>query len=308
METHTLPPFLVFGDLHGRILPAFRFASYWSRQHDQPLSGLLQVGDLGFFPDISRLDKATLRHAEDDPLELGSVDVITRNDLADRTFDDDPACPPGLWFTAGNHEDFHQLEHLAQCTGNNPDFPVDAYGRVWGVKDGAVVPLPKPTARWDSPTDLNSTAPEPSPLRIGAIWGVDGSGANSRRKLPPRGYIDEAAVHRLAWEQFDVLLSHDAPFEGKRVGYGSRLLSALIEQTSPRFAFFGHYSGEGSRSLADFGPTEVYHLAGFEMRTRDGRPESGSVGVLQNAGSGWTFDFVPDEVLKPFTRHNWKWV
>ena len=52
--------YLVFGDLHGRILPAFRLASAWSREQGVRLSGILQVGDLGYFPDPSRLDKATL--------------------------------------------------------------------------------------------------------------------------------------------------------------------------------------------------------------------------------------------------------
>ena len=35
-------------------------------------AGVLQVGDMGYFPDISRMDKASIRHAKDDPLELGA--------------------------------------------------------------------------------------------------------------------------------------------------------------------------------------------------------------------------------------------
>jgi hypothetical protein len=38
--------YLVFGDLHGRILPAFRLALAWQRDHGERLAGLLQVGDL----------------------------------------------------------------------------------------------------------------------------------------------------------------------------------------------------------------------------------------------------------------------
>jgi hypothetical protein len=312
MDKTSPTTFLVFGDLHGRILPAFRFASYWSRRHQRTLAGLLQVGDLGYFPDISRIDKATLRHAKDDPLELGTFEVVTRTEIADRVFDDDPTCPPGLWFTAGNHEDFQELERLARASGDQTDFAVDAYCRVWCVKDGNIVALPKPPTRWDAePTTAAIASPEAtgfSSLRVGVIWGVDGDEANARQNLPPRGYIDDAAIDRLSWEQFDVLLSHDAPYEAKRVGYGSRSLRALIEQTQPRFAFFGHYSGDGSRSSQDFGLTEAYHLSGFELRTRDGHPESGSVGVLEQTESDWMFHFIPDDDLKTFTRHNWKWV
>jgi hypothetical protein len=285
----TPPTFLVFGDLHGRILPAFRFGSYWSRRLRRPLAGLLQVGDLGYFPDPARIDRATLKHAKDDPLELGTFDVIARNPLADQIFDEDPDAPPGLWFTAGNHEDFDTLERLARASGNQADFVVDAYCRVRGIKDGQV-------KRFDRG------------LRVGAVWGVDGDGANGRKNLPPRGYIQEKAVSRLAWEGFDVLLSHDAPADAKRVGYGSELLRALIGVAKPRLAFFGHYSGDGGRSPADFGETEVYHLAGFELRMRGGHPGPGSVGVLELTPDGWAFGYVPDDDLTPFTRHNWKWV
>ena len=116
--------FLVFGDLHGRILPAFRFASWWSARTGCALAGLLQVGDLGYFPDLSRCDKATLRHAKDDPLELGALDVAARTDRADRVFDD-PHCSFDLWFTAGNHEDFDELERFARAAGKGrTDFAV----------------------------------------------------------------------------------------------------------------------------------------------------------------------------------------
>jgi hypothetical protein len=284
----SIPPvtFLVFGDLHGRVLPAFRFGSYWSRFTHRPLAGLLQVGDLGYFPDISRLDKATIRHAKDDPLELGTLDIVVPNPLAGAVFDDQH-CPPGLWFTAGNHEDFDELERLAGSSGKQLDFAVDAYCYVWGIKDGRVKPF-----------DCG--------LKVGAIWGVDGDGPTARQNLPRRGYIDDRAVDRLAAEEFDVLLSHDAPWEAKRAGCGSQSLLAQIDHAQPRFAFFGHYKGDGSRIEQDFGRTEVYHLAGFELRTRGGHPESGSVGVLKQTESGWAFEFIPDNDLKPFNRHNWK--
>src|SRR5262249_52441767 len=62
--------YLVLGDLHGRVLPAFALAQAWQRDHTEPLAGLLQVGDLGYFPFHDRLDKATKRHAQRDAMEL----------------------------------------------------------------------------------------------------------------------------------------------------------------------------------------------------------------------------------------------
>ncbi len=304
MDTPPPVTFLVFGDLHGRVLPAFRFGSYWSRRMRRPLAGLLQVGDLGYFP--REPDKATKRHAKDDPLELGTIDLINPDsELGQAVFEKDPDCPPGMWFTAGNHEDFDELERLAKGSGRDqPDFVVDAYCSVRGIKDGVVKPF-----------DCE--------LRVGAIWGMDGDGPNARKKYPKRAYIDHGAADRLSWEEFDVLLSHDSPVDAKRAGHGSEILRALIEAAKPRFAFFGHHHGDGTR-CPDIGRTAVYHLTGFELRTREGFPEPGSVGVLEckptqpgcTAGDarqgrpadGWAFDFIPDSDLKPFTRRNWKWI
>lgn len=281
--------FLVFGDLHGRVLPAFRFAAYWAKRSGRAVSGLLQVGDMGYFPDPARMDKATLRHAKDDPLELGALDVATRTDLADRVFDA-PDSTFDLWFTAGNHEDFEELERLARASGKHQtDFAVDAYCRVRGIKDGEVHPFP-------------------CGLKVAAVWGVDDGGPNARQNLPPRGYISERAVDRLTTEAFDVLLMHDAPEGAKRDGYGSEPLRVLIELAQPRFAFFGHYRGDGARIEKDYGITEVYHMAGFELHTRGGHPESGSVGVLMWGEDCGVFEYIADDDLKPFTRHNWKWV
>ena len=240
--------FLVFGDLHGRVLPAFRLASVWSRDFERPVAGILQVGDLGYFPDPSRLDKATLRHALDDPLELGVQDVASPTELADAVFAD-PHCPPGLWFTAGNHEDFDELERLTSSSGRGPDFVVDAYCMVRCVKDGRVAELS-------------------GGLKVAAIWGVDGAGSNRRTNLPGRGYIRPREADELLAESFDVLLCHDAPLDAKRAGYGSEVLASLIHLARPRFVFFGHYKGDGARVEKDYGGTRGLPHG----RVRDARP------------------------------------
>src|SRR5213593_1689654 len=61
--------YLVFGDLHGRVLPAFRLAQAWSREHGVALAGLLQVGDLG----DSRFDRDTKRHEPHAALQRGGA-------------------------------------------------------------------------------------------------------------------------------------------------------------------------------------------------------------------------------------------
>lgn len=279
--------YLVFGDLHGRVLPAFRFASYWSRTFDTPLAGILQVGDLGYFPDLTKLDRATVRHAKDDPLELGVQDVIRPTELADTIFDE-PTCPPGLWFTAGNHEDFDDLVRLSQGNANFSTFPVDHYCMLNAVQNGRVVELE-------------------GGLRVAAVWGVDGQETSRRTNLPDRGYISEKAIDSLLRQEFDVLLCHDAPYSAKRSGFGSKLLAMLIELSRPAFCFFGHYKGEGGPSVVNFAPSRVFHMAGFEMRGRGQTTEAGSVGVLRWQDGKGEFEHLDPAWLRTFTRSNWKW-
>src|SRR5262249_24122758 len=78
--------YLIFGAVAARIRPAFRLAMGWEGEHGVRSDGLLQVGDLGYFPDIARLDKATARHAAADPLELGACLVVVPNRQADEVF------------------------------------------------------------------------------------------------------------------------------------------------------------------------------------------------------------------------------
>jgi hypothetical protein len=280
--------YLVFGDLHGRILPAFRLATAWARDHRVAVAGLLQVGDLGYFPGLGRLDKATQRHAQSDPLELGTLEVVVCNELADRVFAE-AECPPALWFTAGNHEDFDALDELGKPTAKSDfaDYAVDAYDRVWCVHDGKVLAV--------------SGGP-----RVAALWGIDRAGANARKNYPDRAYIRPRSATALAARPFDVLLCHDGPRDGVRPGYGSEDVTALIQLAQPRFAFFGHYKGRGRKVEGDFGRTQVYHLCGMELSHRDGRAEPGSVGALLWNGSGEQFDYLEDDWLRTFTRHNWK--
>jgi hypothetical protein len=282
MSTST---YLVFGDLHGRILPAFRLACAYARECERPVAGLLQVGDLGYFPDPGRLDSATKRHAERDPLELGAQDIAEPSKLADEVFAD-PDCPEVLWFTAGNHEDFDALHERAAASAA-VDFAVDAYGRVRCIRDGAVAVLP-------------------DDLRVGALWGVDSQQPNARRRVPPAGYIKPRCATQLAGRTFDVLLTHDSPAEVVFPLSGSEEITALIQLAQPAFAFFGHYDSDIREVEGDFRATRVYHLHGFELRHRGGCAEPASVGALTWNADGRQFEYLDDDWLRTFTRHNWR--
>lgn len=275
--------YVVFGDLHGRVLPAFKLASAWARAHGIRVDGILQVGDLGYFPDPSRLDKATARYAADAPLELGVQLVTEASAEADAVFSD-PDLPDSLWFTAGNHEDFEALESRQREAGARADsFPVDAYLRVHCIADGLVASLP-------------------GSLRVGALWGV---ARQTRKGLPPRGWIRPKSVQTLTYARFDILLTHDRPANQESAGLGSEEIAQIIRNAQPSFAFFGHYRGAGRQVLGEFGRTQVYHLAGMELRRRNLYAEEGSMGILRWSGGEGQFEFVGCDWLMQFPRTQW---
>ncbi len=124
----------VFADLHGRILLAFMLCARWQRETGERITAILQAGDLGAFPEESRVDRATLRHAHVDPHELGFMrDFVTaRDDVAQSLAE--TSCP--MIFVRGNHEDHSWLDAVERGAGNAPLFPIDAYQRIYCLRTG----------------------------------------------------------------------------------------------------------------------------------------------------------------------------
>jgi hypothetical protein len=276
--------YLVFGDLHGRVLPAFKLAQAWSREHGVAVAGLLQVGDLGYFPEPSRFDRATQRYAEKDALEGGVRLVAQPSDEADAVFASEH-CPEALWFTAGNHEDYDLLKEWEGGAARAADsFAVDAYGKARCIRDGRVAKLP-------------------GGLRVGALWGIDDKAPRARKRIPPRARISYRATMALSGAKFDVLLTHESPRDAILADSGSEEIGSVLHCARPAFAFFGHYHSTGRQVEEDFGGPRVYHLSHLELRSR---AEEGSVGVLTWDGGAGDFAYLDPEWLRTVTRHNWK--
>jgi hypothetical protein len=278
--------YLVFGDLHGRILPAFALARAWQREHDEPIAALLQVGDLGYFPHPDRLDKATKRHAARDPSELGSRLVVFPSKEADELFSD-PDTPGPLYFIAGNHEDYQSLNDCYGRPGTtDDDFPADHYGRLRCLIDGCVVALD-------------------DGLRIGGLWGIDDEAPRARKNIAEGARLNQRRAKMLAVRPHDVLLTHESPRDAFWLDSGSLAINTILYSARPAFNFFGHYHGEGRSDECDFGDTQVRHLAGLEFSNKGGAAEARSVGVLRwQAGRG-QFEYADERWLRSVTKHNW---
>jgi hypothetical protein len=293
--------YLIFGDLHGRLLPAFVLAAAWGVDHRVRPAGILQVGDLGYWPEGYAVDEATRKFADDDPTELGARLVIEPNAAAEAVFFGPAAAsvPQGLWFTPGNHECFDALEERERDASRDADsFRVDSdyYSRVWCIRDGHV----------ETPAGN---------LRVGALWGIQGRlGAGGEQ--PPREFIRRRSANLLRGSRFDVLLTHDSPkgavrlVDGReeQLWGGSEEIATLIRAAGPKFAFFGHRKGDGGKIQGDFGNTQVFHLSGMELGRRVGNelyPEKNSVGVLTWAGNAGSFDYVDSDWLLNCPRSEW---
>ncbi len=282
-----LHAYLVFGDLHGRVLPAFALARRIEAEFPVRLSGLLQVGDLGYFPDPTRIDSATRKHAARDPLELGVSEISSADPEVCRLFSQlDPALK--LYFIAGNHEDHELLEQHRRS--RDPAWPVDDFQRLWCIDDGRVVKLR-------------------TGLRVAGLWGIDGDAPQARRIRSPRVQINSKSANRLCGESFDVLLTHESPRDAIWIDSGSTEISSIIAAVQPQLAFFGHYHEPGRLSECDFGRPQVYWMNGLELQARGGAAEPLSVGLLRQFQDRLQFDYLPESWLREFHRDNWRhWI
>lgn len=275
----------VFGDLHGHLTLAYRLVRRWERAHDRPISLILQVGDLGAFPDLTRLDKSTRRFARRDPEELGFFKYCAGTPEAAAILGADAPneqrVDAHLVFIQGNHEDFEFLGRLPDRDGDVT--AVDAFGKIHFLRSGKL---------W-------LTSANGFPLRIAGFGGI--APDEDRKKTP------EAAYHRREHalellhqrEPVDILLTHDAPFGSLYPDAGSPEVLELIRELRPTYHFFGHAHQTGQQ-LQLPGTSRSFHLneVGF---ADPWRLNAGCFGILRwNGGDEHEFTFVRDEWLREF--------
>jgi hypothetical protein len=260
----------VFGDLHGKILLAFQCCARCQQETGQQIDLILQVGDLGMFPDRTRLDRATRRHSERDPAVLGFLNFFTTPHPETGAILDVIGC--NLLFVRGNHEDHAWLDSLEQ-RADGPCFPVDAYQRLWCLKTG----VPYTFQRGDETITI---------LGIGRI----GRPASSEKAKPH--YIQPHEQHRL--EQLgntpvDILLTHDAPRDAIYPGSGSLEIERALLLHRPQYHFYGHYGGPYRYQLEANGMTHGYKLADLSGESQDCEEvlATGSMGLLHWHHRDW---------------------
>lgn len=257
----------IFGDVHGALESVYELCSRWERCNGGKIKLVLQTGDMGVFGRESKRDRATIRHAVKDPIELGCADYIEGGKKASH---------PTV-FVAGNHEDFDLLE---KCDGN-----IDPAGYIHYLKSGEVY------------THVGCG----ESVCIAGIGGIapklDGKTRGDARK-----YISMDVVRSLdesmGKPKVDILIAHESPLGRglkKKSSTGSIAIDTIMAALSPKYSFFGHYHDPPEPFLLGetwcIGlnrPSDIRSFARVERR-------DSLMGMLST--DSWKFHFVTNEEL-----------
>jgi Icc-related predicted phosphoesterase len=235
------------GDVHGQVFHALAAVVLWQHEAGRQLDVLFQVGDLGAYPDLARMDAASQRYLAADPsqadfsrfLRMEGAQAAQLHRLRQSL-----ASP--IYFIRGNHDDDAWLCALPRdsATGTAPVDPFDVFHY---VPDGTVLQF--------------------GGLRIACLGGIES---------PEEGEAAEAAIDHAAYHALltldpgttNVLITHDAPY-GVSVGYrgqiqGSLMITHLIEHIQPVYHVAGHLALLGPHV---YGATTSLVLGGLVAST-----------------------------------------
>lgn len=283
----------IFSDLHGRVLLAFMLCARWQRETGERIAFILQAGDLGAFPDAASADRATIRHAQRDPEELGFARdfAVARPEVAERL--SETTCP--MIFVRGNHEDHTWLDTLERrATG--PVFPVDPYERLWCLRTA----MPHMLADGDESLTV---------LGIGRI----GARAGSAREWGPRHVQQHELerIHALGEERPDILLTHDVPpTHLNQRSQGMEEIRLLLDHHRPIYHFYGHTDEPYLRTHDRNGVTTAIRMADLNWdRSVRGAPlHPATMGILRWHGrDASAFDVVDADWLREYNAHDWRY-
>ena len=285
----------VFGDLHGHLRLMLQLCRLWQHKHGVYLDGVLQCGDIGYFPNITNIDKATRKFAMKNPEELGfaqyfcppqpvELDEIAEATLGVNADGYDLLCCP-IFCVNGNHEDF---ENLDRVSGGDDVVPLDYYEAFLWLKSGCT-------------TEIGN-------MKIG---GVGGGPETQSKKRHPLMYVQESDCTDLLGGGVDILVSHGGPMGigGATDTFGSEHLRFLVECEQPAYNFYAHY-GEPIPA-ASVGQTQCFWLddVAFQKKWHNGQKmiNPSCMGILkwQNKREH-KFKIMDENWFEELSEQNWK--
>jgi predicted phosphodiesterase len=276
----------IFSDIHGKILLPFKLVDLYQKETGNKIDFILQCGDIGAYPSIENLDKATIRHAQYDRDELGFHDDFTKINEDIKAFleklDITMIC------VRGNHEDHDFLDNLEKENPQNSRFPIDVYGKVFVCKTGLE-------------QTLKTENEVLSFVGIGRIG--DRKGRAEKRFIQD---YERTAIKKLlkTKDSFDVLITHDK--EGGSEGdYGMAEIRAVLDNVIFHYHFYGH-TGEPFNIETDLNDiTQSIKVKELEFNA-SGILEHGCMLILTKENETLDIEIVSQQLTNKMTKYNWK--
>ncbi|WP_294315776.1 metallophosphoesterase [uncultured Chryseobacterium sp.] len=276
----------LFSDIHGKILLPFKLVDLYQKETGHKIDFILQCGDIGAYPNLEKLNKATIKHAQYDRDELGFHDDFTKENPEIRTFldelDIDMIC------VRGNHEDHDFLDHLENQYPSDSLFPIDVYTRVFVCKSG-----------WEQKLEAeNETLNFVGIGRIG-----DRKGRSEKRFIQD---YERKEINKLlkTKDTFDLLITHDKDDSSQR-GYGMAEIREVLDHVIFHYHFYGH-TGEPYKKETDFnGITQSIKIKELEFN-ESGILEKGCMIILTKEKGELNMEIVDQKLTNTMTKFNWK--
>ena len=287
----------VFADVHGRLLLAFKLCARWQRETGERLDLILQAGDLGAYPDMERLDRATRKYAERDPTELGFMEHFRSYNPDVATVLAGTTCP--MIFVRGNHEDHTWLDELEQ-QHKGATFPIDAYKRVYNLKTGL-------------PWIFQKGREQITVLGIGRIGPSDEEEDRQHARYIQR--YESERISSLEKTPIDVLLTHHSRTNFVILERGVKIkastgmgeIESILDRDQPAYHFFGHYGGPPQVRTDTNGVTLSVKLADLHWAQGSAELEVGSMGLLRwHNRDEHSFEVLDAPWLKEYNRYAWQ--
>ncbi|HCN47732.1 MAG TPA: serine/threonine protein phosphatase [Chryseobacterium sp.] len=276
----------IFSDIHGKILLPFKLVDLYQKETGNTIDFILQCGDMGAYPNIENLDKATIKHAQYDRDELGFHDDFTTVNPAIKSFLDelniDMIC------VRGNHEDHDFLDHLEKENFQESLFPIDVYGKVFVCKSGL---------KQELKTDNEIL----SFVGIGRIG--DRKGRSEKRFIQD---YERKEIKKLlkTKDLFDVLITHDKDDSSQR-GYGMTEIREVLDHVIFHYHFYGHTGEPFKQETDENGITQSIKVKELEFN-ESGILEKGCMIILTKENGKLDLEIVDQKLTNKMTKYNWK--
>lgn len=275
----------LFSDIHGKILLPFKLVDLYQKETGSKIDFILQCGDIGAYPIIENLDKATIKHAQYDRDELGFHDNFTKENPEIKVFlnelNIDMIC------VRGNHEDHDFLDRLEKENPDESIFPIDIYERVFVCKSG----LEQTLETEDEVLHF---------VGIGRIG--DRKGRSEKRFIQDYERFEIKKLLKTN-NTFDVLITHDK--DDSQSGYGMPEIREVLDNVIFQYHFYGH-TGEPFREETDVnGITQSIKVRELEFN-ENGMLEKGCMIILTKENGELNIEIVDENFTNKMTKFNWK--